>query len=886
MRFGHFQSRWGATALTATALLASLLLVACLPLPTPPPPAPLTLCDAKLETVPKVFEVPLRAMLEGPQLDGVQLARAECIDATATRHLREVAAREAAAGRKVADYAVAGFFARRSARVEAQAANAAVERAWLDLADARDELSRTINALYAAPVKSSQRGIDLLPLTALVLFDYARLTREHLGKPVHTLVRRLTDQPFCAGDLVMDRLLWRYFEAALRVQRDGTAAEAEAALALRQIAIQTSCLGERQLFEFDAALSDAARELTGRLDAANLGAVGDAAAPFILQVRLLILDADKHLGGDSPGLLWFLQQDSLRRQMRTQALRPLEQVLWLYDRRSAALAALKTHCTSGTLGTACINLSVFLDSLTRPVAFGFGECSMLEMVEGGVRSIGGVPAYTCTPGVCGTPTSEGRMPMTGLAQSFNTAFGRGSGYQLPTLPGTTPFGVELPDARKNLCGNAGGFGGRNGGAGDGGPGMGPGGDKLACVLGERAARTAALIPGMACISRFVAATSPLAPPNESMQATAYAGIPRGCEIGDPAGGDGGTSGNTADGMNPMDPMGADAGTADGKKTAADLQKQAKDLAAEIKKDPAKMADLKKAIKDASGVDVTDKQITDALNRLANGEVTTSPIIIDGKIANAATDADGNITFYLGKMNDRSDADNRQTMLHELVHSVMNVANEQRHANLILIKSLEDTPSSRKTAQEYRDKIEKDDEQIRKHWKLTNGSNKRCVQDDVNCNNSCNGMSKQTQQALACLADALNPQTVPPRPADLVTDPIEPTSSSGQFTKCFDDGLDIGGVVAARQCSAVRCANDQLGMKSGQCCQTGGALNSGGLGAQQREICTQVRCEASVGMAGAATGGDLGLCGCGGGAGLPPGTPPPMPPNEGPFPPRP
>ena len=873
--------RFSARVLAPLSLWAALL-VGCDSAPAPRASAPLPQCDAALAAVPKVFELPLLESLSGPQLDAARLAHAECLDATATRNLDTLAARELATGRKVADYATAGFFARRRTLREAQASNAALERDWLGLAAARAELSATIDTLYATPVQSSTRGLDLQHLTALALFDFARLTREHYGKHAHTAVSRLSDVKFCAGDLIADRLLWRYFESAVRARREGTSAEAQAVAALRGIAIQSSCLGERQLAEYDQALSDAARELAARLAAARLDAVADAAIPFIAQARLLILDADKHLGADSPGFLWWLQQDSLRRRLRDAAVRPLEQVLWLYDRRSAALAALKTHCKRGSLGQQCINLSVFVDSLTRPSAYGFGECSFLEMIEGGVRSVGGAPTYTCTPGVCGTPTSAGRMPMTPLAQSFGTAFGRSPGYQLPNKTARTPFGVDMPTARKDLCGNGGGFGGRDGAAGDGGPGMGPGGDKLACVMGERAARTAALVPGMACIARYVAATSPLRPPNEIMRETAYAGIPRGCAVGEDNAGDGGNV--ASDPMNPM--SGMDGGTDKDKKSKEDLQKQAKDLAEELKKNPAKLDELKKAIKDATGVDVTDKQITEALNNLANANVTSDPLIVDGQIANGATDIGGQITLYLGTMNSRSDADNRATMLHELVHSVVNIASDARRSAWTDIWGTLNLKNRENLAKDYRKGVEDQDAGIRKHWSVTGGSSKRCVADDPDCNNRCNGMNRQTQQALACLNNALNPQTIPPTPDDLVTDPIEPGSANNNaLGQCFDDGLDVGGVVTARQCSAVHCANSAYGLKGGQCCQPQGGLDTAGIGVQQREICTVVRCEASVGqMASGAAMGDLSQCGCGGGVGAPSGTPPPTLPGEGPFPP--
>jgi len=161
-----------------------------------------------------------------------------------------------------------------------------------------------------------------------------------------------------------------------------------------------------------------------------------------------------------------------------------------------------------------------------------------------------------------------------------------------------------------------------------------------------------------------------------------------------------------------------------------------------------------------------------------------------------------------------------------------------------------------------------------------------MQEDPSCSNACNGMSRQTQQALACLDSSLNPQTIPPQLQDLVTDPIEPQGAHGaQLLSCFEDRPDVAGVVAVRQCGAVRCANAAQGASTAGCCVAGGALETTGIDSRRNSICPLVLCTADANGAGA-TFGDASMCGCSGGYGGPSGGTPPAPPTESPFPPAP
>ena len=136
-----------------------------------------------------------------------------------------------------------------------------------------------------------------------------------------------------------------------------------------------------------------------------------------------------------------------------------------------------------------------------------------------------------------------------------------------------------------------------------------------------------------------------------------------------------------------------------------------------------------------------------------------------------------------------------------------------------------------------------------------------------------------------------PKNKKPRPIDLVKDPIEPSSARGEsLMKCVADGSDLAGVVAAKQCGAVRCANTSAGLTSGGCCLAGGSLAGTDMGSRHQSICQVAHCQASVSETGASSGGNpLTACGCSGSyttPGVPPGGPSGgyLPPVESPFPP--
>ena len=217
------------------------------------------------------------------------------------------------------------------------------------------------------------------------------------GDIARTRVSEFVEDAACQKDLIAERILWRYFEALL-MARDDITAQAAAVRQLGTIAAQTVCLGSQQLYHYDLALTLAWYRLENRLKRQGLDRFLDELAGLVLQPRLLVLDATKHYGSQSPSHLWLRDLRSLRYAPAEQRIWPIDERLWLYDRRAGNLVALDAACRQGGTGTDCINLAVLLESLATPLHLGFGECSALEMLEAGVRDVRGVPSCGCYEG--------------------------------------------------------------------------------------------------------------------------------------------------------------------------------------------------------------------------------------------------------------------------------------------------------------------------------------------------------------------------------------------------------------------------------------------------------------------------------------------------------
>lgn len=139
-------------------------------------------------------------------------------------------------------------------------------------------------------------GINYLidqPLLVAAL-DLQIELRRRLGANNHTVVPGLENDPGCSGDIIEDRLLFR-FVAATQIGATaglGTSAHPTVAL-LNRFALQVACLSDRQAAELDEALAMGFERVAQRLRFQNLESIVPAFARVVAPLHLLVLDARK-----------------------------------------------------------------------------------------------------------------------------------------------------------------------------------------------------------------------------------------------------------------------------------------------------------------------------------------------------------------------------------------------------------------------------------------------------------------------------------------------------------------------------------------------------------------------------------------------------------------
>jgi hypothetical protein len=320
-----------------------------------------------------------------------------------------------------------------------------------ELFDVDLEISQRLEDLYAdLGARDDENAGPSLTLVALL--HWCVLLRRRIMQPLHTRVDSLVEDPDCAGDLIADQLLLRYFAAMLDIG-EGDEQDAVAAVrALADIARQTACLGAQQMALLASALYWSFADLRSSLRLGGLErvlpfVVGAAYAPL-----LLIYDVEKYRGLDAPLARWFAEnQEWFLRAVQTRRAPIIWHGLWLYDRRSGHLFGYRAKADPEDEND--VNLTHFVASIVSPENLGRRDCSFAEMIERGVTQRG----YLCVGSVCAEREEGGREVFTVRPMTSRPQFGT-------YLSKSTS--IELDSATKNsLCGEGGGGGG--GGGGDG-----------------------------------------------------------------------------------------------------------------------------------------------------------------------------------------------------------------------------------------------------------------------------------------------------------------------------------------------------------------------------------------------------------------------------------
>jgi hypothetical protein len=308
-----------------------------------------------------------------------------------------------------------------------------LDRSWSSL-----PLTRVINLMIDEPL-------------ALAMLQLQIELRRLLGPQAHTNVTDLSASPGCAGDLIAQRLVYRY---GLAVTQGVFSADALKAIgqALQSIAVQIACISEAQLAQLEPAVAVGFEEVSDKMTLHGMQALIPGFARLVAPIQVLILDARKHRGAKSAAWRWFVAYGPLIKQDVGRSGWGSGN-LYLWDRHTGKLDAIPS-CSGSETGPSCVNVGVFLDSVADPRALGLGTCSLAAMVSREPAALPEIPLasginptqpaqrYSCPVRACSSRLhpvcgGTGLRDITGGCAPTGNANPAMLGRGIPAAPSTT-----------------------------------------------------------------------------------------------------------------------------------------------------------------------------------------------------------------------------------------------------------------------------------------------------------------------------------------------------------------------------------------------------------------------------------------------------------------
>jgi hypothetical protein len=359
----------------------------------------------------------------------------------------------------------------------------------------------SLKDLYAQiSLEDAPENNKLLSRTALL--HWTILLRRKSMQGFHTIVPGLEDSPICAGDVIGDQLLLKYFDALF----EDDAPQSAALQSLLPLAKQSACLGTQQSALFASDLYWSFTELQGFLNTNGLNRTLSSVVLAAANPLLLFYDVEKYRGASSPLARWFSEHYAILADgVASRRIPASWQGLWLYDRVTGRLIGY--HVTAQPKDENDVDLAVLLASITQRENLGQYACSFREMVERGATAIG----YVCGGTICAqnTTTPAERLSARNLGLSLNV--------------------IESTVCQQSS--GSGGSGGNNGGGGlcgNGGLSL-PGGNRAADTV--KCISAQAVQPGEKMLSCMAEATGKCSNPVDKavkdLQQVGMAGVPLG-----------------------------------------------------------------------------------------------------------------------------------------------------------------------------------------------------------------------------------------------------------------------------------------------------------------------------------------------------------------------
>jgi hypothetical protein len=300
-------------------------------------------------------------------------------------------------------------------------------KAWLQ---AEVDLDKGRERAWAALHYTDSRDVLIDEPLGLAALDLQIGVRRLFGPNAHSEVDGLDTSSSCAGDLIADRLVQLYGQAATRRVLTDANAGRTVEVVMHRMATQIACMSERQLADLEAALRSSFETTASRLSLSGMRALIPAFARLIAPVQVLVLDARKDRGQWSRAWHWFADYGELIEADISRAGWATGRLL-LWDRRRGKLVGFPI-CASAAIRPNCVDLVVFMRSIREPRAIGLGNCALAAMISNQPQLIAGNPLYACPLRTC--------IGSTGSSGSATTESMDGG----PTQP-TSPASVNSSD---------------------------------------------------------------------------------------------------------------------------------------------------------------------------------------------------------------------------------------------------------------------------------------------------------------------------------------------------------------------------------------------------------------------------------------------------------
>ncbi|MGB9366117.1 MAG: hypothetical protein WCE79_08895, partial [Xanthobacteraceae bacterium] len=242
---------------------------------------------------------------------------------------------------------------------------AAERKLYLALNRERDRISLALKATGA---------VSLIQPLNVACIEAARIIRLRTGN-LATEVPGLDQAAVCRGDIVTDRLVYRYCRAVTAED------DLEQTRALRDIQIQLACLSTRQVRTFETRLVAAVEwaEKSGIAAAGNdkqAQAIRDSFRQMLAPLVFAVADASRLFRNyDRPGVIWLLtHRDMLAKAALREGTISNRIGLLFANRYSGQLRRMRAHCLPGSPklfddrrgGRTCNPLGALFESVALP----------------------------------------------------------------------------------------------------------------------------------------------------------------------------------------------------------------------------------------------------------------------------------------------------------------------------------------------------------------------------------------------------------------------------------------------------------------------------------------------------------------------------------------